>query len=131
MIKFLSVAILLFLLVSGTVSCRSASSLERTPRKKPVKSYKNPTNPTKTAPRKTSRKTPKETSGDPLFDAVFKRKPQKHDGISSLNDKERALIRDMQDGSNAGQTRSIKQKMNKSATERKDWVFGTENGSYF
>ncbi len=126
MIKNFLLAILLMVMVFSAVSCRSTSSLDRTPRKKSSKVYKN-----SMQKKKKAAKTPRDASDDPLFDAVFKRKPQKHEGMSSLSDKERAMIQDMQSGNDMPQTRSVREKMNKSATERKDWVFGTKNGSYF
>ena len=126
MIKNFSLAILLMVMVFSALSCRSTSSLDRTPRRKSSKVYKN-----SMQKKKKASKTPRDASDDPLFDAVFKRKPQKHEGFSSLSDKERSMIQDMQSGNDMPGSRSVREDMKKSSTGRKDWVFGTKNGSYF
>ena len=94
-------------------------ALDRTPqpRKTAVKTVKN-------------RPAAKNSSEDPLFDAVFKRKPQDMSDASVLSDKEKLLLQQ----SNISQDPTVREMHNrgqKSGNKRSDWVFGTKNGSYF
>lgn len=99
--------------------CRSASSLDR----KPVP---------KRAVKTTSRQVQKKRNmpdEDPLFNTIFHRKPQKFEK-SGLSSREQELLRE-QDISKDPALRQMHRKQKKSSSGRSDWVFGTENGSYF
>ena len=109
--------ICLCLLFTG---CYSSKSLDRTPsQKKQSVRKKSPVRPQK-----------KKSSDDPLYDAIFHRNPQKFDTESKLSNRERELLREY-DIRNDSTVKDMHKKNQKSNTGASDWVFGTENGSYF
>ena len=99
--------------------CRSAASLDRKPVKKaPAKKMVNQQN------------KQIDQDKDPLFDAVFKRKPQQLDGDSKLSDREKKLLR-QSDVSQDPYVKQLHKNEKKNRQQGADWVFGTKDGSYF
>ena len=84
----------------------------------------------KTECKKSTEKKKDADQDDGVFRSIFNRNPQNFDKSSMLSAKERELIRnyDVSKDPAAGQ---IHKDGRKSDTRNKDWVFGTENGSYF
>ena len=78
------------------------------------------------------------SSGDPLFDTVFRREKNKpkHISSSTLSEQEKALVeggfselpRSLNDDPDV---RRIREQDKKSRQSRRDEVFGTHNGRYF
>ena len=67
---------------------------------------------------------------DVLFDAIFHRNPQRLDGESKLSERERELLR-QHDISQDPAIRELHRDDRKKRQQGSDWVFGTQNGSYF
>ena len=114
--------ILLFTIFTLTISgCYSKDSLRRTPSKE-----------RKMENRQKSTVTRKKISDDEdrLFNTVFKRNPQKFEDRTGLSEREKELFR-RNDVRNDPAVKSLHRERRKSETKNSDWVFGTENGSYF
>ena len=117
MMKNFCFAVLLLLLAAG---CRSTSSIDRTPARKPQ--------PVKAVP--TQNRPAPQRGEDPLFDKIFNRNPQNFEGSSLLSPKERDMLRE----NDVRRDPLIKRMHDDNRQKRnsgKDWVFGTKNGSYF
>ncbi|MBE6356064.1 MAG: hypothetical protein E7058_03000 [Lentisphaerae bacterium] len=110
-------AILLAIAASG---CYNPHSLDRTPQPK-----------RQTVKKKTVQK-PKKKKGsdDPLFDAIFHRNPQNYDAGSKLSKREQELLREY-DIRNERTVKEMHDNNRKSNMKGSDWVFGTDNGSFF
>ncbi|MBQ9803274.1 MAG: hypothetical protein IJW35_00365 [Lentisphaeria bacterium] len=113
--------ILLFLLALPLLicGCRSSRSLERRPHKKSVTEV----------PARPIQKKRDLPDDDPVFNAIFHRKPQKFEN-STLSGREQELLR-QQDISRDPALRKIRREQKNSSGGQSDWVFGTKNGSYF
>jgi hypothetical protein len=112
--KFFSAGILFALLLTG---CYQTSSLDRTP-------------PKKTHRQTTTVKPVKKSKPDSLFDKIFHRNPQSSNATSLLSEREQELLR-RNDVHRNPDAEALHSRGERSRQSNSDWVFGTENGSFF
>ena len=107
----MKICLLLFIAMTLFSGCYNTASIKRTPpRPKAARHHAPP-------PRK-------HKSDNPLFDAVFKHKPQNNDSFSNLSEKEKKLLR-QNDVRYETMVNDFHDHNRKSKADRDNWVYGT------